>query len=410
MATNKKHSESTPLLPVVSKFSEEDTKVEEEAREKDWDDAVSIGMRRLCRAWMFVITCWYASVVVKLAEVYSDPLPRIGFLWGVSAVFFPLWMGSFGGMLMIGWATKRLCGCHKRLRVVSKAYQLHLIQNDINTDSIIAFDSLPLLRLYYASSLLSIVMILCCTVSQVMWFSWIVLGAFNPWEASLPVGLLILSFIIYLCLWKTVSWKTGVCWLFVCFIVILLVINESFHKSWNDSLQLSWFGFAVPVIAVLLLVFTKLGQIVLGYCRGKIQFKSELQWVVWWFFFSSATLLSCIVVLHLGDAFNKIHHVDCALLFIVATFVEIGLMVALHLECYFVTSSKGFTQPIPLKKNAIGTYEPWPFYQQSVVSLVGTVIQEVKCPQCLVYSNFELVSRTTSPIVTEAIDGSINCV
>lgn len=112
---------------------------------------------------------------------------------------------------MISMGTRHLCGCHKNLRVISKEHQAYLHHMGRDTHGMIAFESLPLLRLYYLWSILSVVSMVCLVVTQALWYVWLVDGAIGMWQACVPVGILCLGGVLYVTLCKSVSASTGVC-------------------------------------------------------------------------------------------------------------------------------------------------------------------------------------------------------
>jgi hypothetical protein len=110
---------------------------------------------------------------------------------------------------MIAVGTRHLCGCHKNLRVISKEHKTYMHHMGMDTHGLIAYESLPLLRLYYLWSILSILGILCLVVTQVLWYLWLVEGAIGVWHACIPVGVLCLGGVLYVTLCKSISALTG---------------------------------------------------------------------------------------------------------------------------------------------------------------------------------------------------------
>ena len=79
----KKFSERSPLLSPQRKVTTE--------QEGDWlEDAVTVGLWRLCAAWTFMTCMWYLSFVVKVGEIVFQQHIRVSKVMTISVVFIPM--------------------------------------------------------------------------------------------------------------------------------------------------------------------------------------------------------------------------------------------------------------------------------------------------------------------------------
>jgi hypothetical protein len=79
----KKFSERSPLLSPQRKVTSEEEDV--------WlEDAVTVGLRRMCAAWSFMIIMWYLSFVVKVGEILFKHHIHVSKITTISVVFIPM--------------------------------------------------------------------------------------------------------------------------------------------------------------------------------------------------------------------------------------------------------------------------------------------------------------------------------
>lgn len=80
----KKFDERSPLLSPLRKSSF----VEDE---ENWlEDAVTVGMWRLCGAWTFMFAMWYISFLVRAGEIIYQQYLHVSFIARISVVFLPM--------------------------------------------------------------------------------------------------------------------------------------------------------------------------------------------------------------------------------------------------------------------------------------------------------------------------------
>lgn len=73
--------------------TEEEVDLEVHVGEMVWfEDAVTEGLRRLSRAWIFMLSMWYMSFVVKIGEIYFQQQIHFSYITSVSAVFIPMYV------------------------------------------------------------------------------------------------------------------------------------------------------------------------------------------------------------------------------------------------------------------------------------------------------------------------------
>jgi hypothetical protein len=75
--------ERSPLLSPQRKIT-----MEEEA---SWfEDAVTVGLRRLCNAWSFMVSMWYLSFALKAGEIAFYQYIHAPRIARISVVFIPM--------------------------------------------------------------------------------------------------------------------------------------------------------------------------------------------------------------------------------------------------------------------------------------------------------------------------------
>mmetsp|Transcript_19907 Transcript_19907/g.37038 ORF Transcript_19907/g.37038 Transcript_19907/m.37038 type:complete len:443 (-) Transcript_19907:98-1426(-) len=399
-------SERLPLLSPHRKYGVD---VDDEDEEDWFEDAVTEGIWRLCNAWTFMFGMWYLSFLVKIGEVVFRHHIHVSFVACASAVFVPMWVGSIGGIAMIARGTKSLCGCHKNLRIVSKDYRAYLQRIDANTQDWIAFESLPLLRLYYLWSVLSVLSILCVVLTQLLWYLWLVEGSVGRWQACIPVGFLCLGVVVYVALIKSITPSTAACLVLVG-TWLILVFNklQEARPSPGEPMPSTLTGplATAPLIIVQVVVYWKLISIVRGFVGDTIRVLSGVQWLVWLtYFFASLCCSGYIWMTLCSPSPEHPYNIISALVtptqpvassidtsttamcwLVIVTLFLFGFVTTIRLECYQLSRSKGYSSPIPLVKNAIGTFEPCHTYRQLEFSIVGTLYKTQTCPEVLTFT------------------------
>jgi len=53
----------------------------------DWEDAVSLGIKRVCRAWTVTLGLWLFSFVLVMLDSLNDGI-------NTAILFLPMWAGS----------------------------------------------------------------------------------------------------------------------------------------------------------------------------------------------------------------------------------------------------------------------------------------------------------------------------
>lgn len=81
---------------------------------------------------------------------------------------------------------------------------------------------------------------------------------------------------------------------------------------------------------------------------------------------------------------------------VIITLLFLGIVTTLRLECQHLTHTKGFSTPIPLVKNAIGTFEPSQKFTVPEFSIIGTVLSTTSCPSTLSYEGTNIEAQNSS--------------
>lgn len=140
----------------------------------------------------------------------------------------------------------------------------------------------------------------------------------------------------------------------------------------------TWQVVTTPYVVLQVMLLWKLGAIGLGYLHNTVQVLTRLQWMIWLvYFFASLLSMHHIWVVckdgYTTDEKVNFSHAHVRNWLIIITLVFVGIVTTIRCECQHLARTKGFSSPIPLVKNEIGTYEPSLNFQQLEMSLVGTL-------------------------------------
>lgn len=177
----------------------------------------------------------------------------------------------------------------------------------------------------------------------------------------------------------------------ICDIFIMQILVTVKLQSPAD---LFWSTVVTPLIMLQVGLGLKLFSLCWGLWSGTVQVMHKMQWVIWWLYFCAwiFSIQSVWLTLHLptkydifspytaGSTLTSAHPVVTCW-FLIITLLMLGLVATFHFECQTLTRSKGYSLPIPLVKNAIGTYEPRATFFQQEFSVIGTITNTHRCPQ-----------------------------
>lgn len=163
------------------------------------DDAVSLGVKRLCTTFITCTVLWLISYVVIMLQV----IDKGHFVPFTSFLFIPMWIGSLYGLVSIALIIMSVCKHGGTL--ISKERRLFMLALGLQIEQYIDFESLPLMRrLFFWSTVLATFLLLTLT-TQIFLYLWIVAGLIGMWHAVIPLLIMFTAIFIYLILVNTMS-------------------------------------------------------------------------------------------------------------------------------------------------------------------------------------------------------------
>lgn len=199
------------------------------------DDAVSIGVKRLCTTFIFCVVLWLISYIMVLLQVIDQG----HFVRFTAFLFIPMWIGSIGGLALIVFILRSVC--KNGATLVSRERRLFMLAQGLELEQFIDFESLPLMRrLFFWSSVLATFLILTLT-TQIFLYMWVVAGVIGIWHAAIPVLIEFAIIQIYFILVKTLSLASCTCFA----LSYLAVVSKTRPCTDCTKLLLSHFNFQV---------------------------------------------------------------------------------------------------------------------------------------------------------------------
>lgn len=190
------------------------------------DDAVSLGVKRLCSTFITCILLWLVSFVIIMMQV----IDKGHFASSTSFLFIPMWIGSVYGLLRISLIL--VCVCKNGATLISKERRLFILAQGLELENYIDFESLPLMRrLFFWSSVLATFLLLALT-TQILLFLWIIAGLIGMWHALIPIIVIFALLQIYLILVKTGS--AAACFCFALSLTSAVSINPDCNHTFYD--------------------------------------------------------------------------------------------------------------------------------------------------------------------------------
>jgi hypothetical protein len=181
----------------------------------------------------------------------------------------------------------------------------------------------------------------------------------------------------------------------------MVTVNLQETSSTATAPPLSWRIVFLPLIALQASLLLTLLSLAWGAWRGSVTVTHPAQWAIWgaylcalmfsgqavWLMLNlSVTHDNNIIVLPRDSTgVSMTAHPLAVCWFLSVSLFVLGLVATFHMECRNLSRSRGFSSPIPLVKNAIGTYEPRATYQQQGFSVIGTIRNTHSCPSHVSY-------------------------
>jgi hypothetical protein len=233
------------------------------------DDAVSIGVKRLCATFIFCVILWLISYIMVLLQV----IDKGHFVSYTAFLFIPMWIGSIGGLVLIVFILRNVC--KNGATLVSRERRLFMLAQGLELEQFIDFESLPLMRrLFFWSSVLATFLILTLT-TQIFLYMWVVAGVIGIWHAAIPVLIEFAIIQIYFILVKTLSLASC-----TCFALSYLAVVSSYHVITSKTLYqlMTYFYSTVQYYNTITLQYyiTSLQLLYTAKCMGEL----GLSWVV----------------------------------------------------------------------------------------------------------------------------------
>jgi hypothetical protein len=189
------------------------------------DDAVSIGVKRLCATFIFCVILWLISYIMVLLQV----IDKGHFVSYTAFLFIPMWIGSIGGLVLIVFILRNVC--KNGATLVSRERRLFMLAQGLELEQFIDFESLPLMRrLFFWSSVLATFLILTLT-TQIFLYMWVVAGVIGIWHAAIPVLIEFAIIQIYFILVKTLSLASCTCFA----LSYLAVVSSYLQYAWTAN-------------------------------------------------------------------------------------------------------------------------------------------------------------------------------
>eukprot|EP01041_Mallomonas_annulata_P005833 gene5833-11776_t len=331
------------------------------------DDAVSLAVKTLARRLTLVISLWLVSYVFVMVQV----IDKGHFVKWTAFLFIPMWLGSLVGVISLVLIMNKVCCC--KLKLVSKDEKFFLRQQGKDvTENYIDYESLPLLRRLFFWSCVSAIFILLCSITQVLFYLWLVESIIGMWHALIPVVTLVLLTLIYMLIVKTVS-------LLDCTVVFCIALELALFatKCRNDH-ELPWDIILIPLWLAQLLWAYQLGDISIKSYWGRYQLNErQLVCLIGYISALLSTVWAEVITLiaenssHLNSTTTSSNQYDMSeeddneqvfstsvlpqvlWLLSVVIFVCCSLLI-MNMEAFHYADIRGHAIPLPLSKTASG--------------------------------------------------------
>ena len=181
------------------------------------DDAVSLGVKRLCFILTICTSLWLLSFLLVMTDVILGGRYVPSSLW----LFVPMWLGSALGCACVVAISLNVC---RNATLVSPERRLFMrAQGSEGSEAwasarFIDYDSLPLMRRLFCWNLVLLVTFLLALVAQVLFSLWFTFGLIGLWHALGPVLVLGAAYIAFVYAVDVVSPKA-------CVVITLLAIQ-----------------------------------------------------------------------------------------------------------------------------------------------------------------------------------------
>lgn len=224
------------------------------------------------------------------------------------------------------------------------------VSNEEQSTPYVDYRSLPLMRRFFAWSIVLVISFVVILVSQSLFYLWFV-GMIGIWDAVFALSVLLISYMFYMYLMQIFKLVT-------CLIYTLLVIQlELFALKEEGSLrEQPWLRLIWPLVISLLIIGYCICKLLLMNLSGRMFFSltqssALLGYVTGYLFVASAVALTAF-----DSYFNRKKFVNPAYIcwtIAIPILVYSGLSILL-LEINRITESRGYSKPQVLRRTSAG--------------------------------------------------------
>jgi len=329
-------SEKADTLPVQSQHN---------------DDAVSLGIKRLCKTIIYCMSLWaLAYVIIMIQNITDSHFPLLLF-------FVPMWIGTIYGFVSITTIVKDVFRNGSTL--VNEERRLFMQSEGISTAEYIDISSLPLLRKLLFSCFLGFISLILIVISQISFYVWFATGTVGFWYSILPMILLHLSLMGFCLISESFSYSA-------CSIIYLSAVGMVTLIGKIECSGLYWSIVIIPLVMIECVLLSSIKDILIKQYNGVIRMNKRQ--ILCSFCYILAILLA--IMTNIVTVYNDIkndnseykiskEHVylvflsTVAWIFIVLFFLG-GLLAIFDQEMNELARSRGFTTPLELSRSEAG--------------------------------------------------------
>jgi hypothetical protein len=313
-----------------------------EPRNNDQEDAVTLTVRKITKQWTLTVCFWLLSFVMLMLIYLTQDSKATFPSWSV-VCFLPMWCASctlLGQSLVF---IKDLCTGKRLLPQGAQRSEA----SGRSAERLIQYDSLPLMRKIFLYGVLSAFYALFALISQFLLYVWCVSGSFGMWYALIPTIFVIIIFVAYAIMVRTVTDEALI--MSGLLLLDLLFVGLRFR----GQIVWSWGLVLLPVLGTEGYVVYHLYNMANGV-RLRQWFLTEEQWRSW-YEAGCAVLFSIVgtsITMLTGDNDSPPISV-CVMLPKLCWLGAIVLMTLVVLrtfnsDCAHLAESRGYSQPQPL--------------------------------------------------------------
>jgi len=245
------------------------------------DDAVSISLKHLSLNIIIVIGLWLISYTLIIIQIIDNH-----FIKFISYLFIPMIIGTIYGILSIILITKKL---FNSLTLQTEERREYLEQHNNNdTNNMIDYHSLPLLRRLLFCNLLLFLFLISVLITQILMYIYFVYTNYiSILQAMIPVILYTFLFLSYMFIIDTLSINSVFIILLIVVGLVLFTIKCQYIDNFVfNSYDFGWFMVITPVFIAEVLLLKHLTNIYTLFRNNSVLLSSIQVNCFFIFFFS----------------------------------------------------------------------------------------------------------------------------